>query len=150
MVILNKKALVSYQILDKIEAGIVLSGAEVKSVRKGSVSLTEGFVSLKNGQPILCNVHIAPYQKETSDYNPRRERKLLLHREEIQHLIGKKTQARLTLVPLRMYTTHNLVKVEIAIARGKKKYEKRETLKQKAIERDIEQSLREDKRKSIK
>lgn len=146
--IFNKKAAYDYHITDKIEAGIILSGAEVKSVRAGNVSLTDSFVKIKEHEAVLVNAYISPYQKKDATYNPKRDRKLLLHKAEIQHLRGKITTSSLTLVPLRMYNKRNVIKVEVGLAKGKKNWEKREILKKKAIERDIEQTLRENKLKS--
>jgi len=149
MIIQNKKAYHDFVITDTLEAGIVLSGAEVKSVRAGSVSLTDSFVRISNKAVWLHNAHISPYQKALN-FDPRRNRLLLLHRNEIEHLKGKIRGANLTLVPTKMYTNKNLVKLEIGLARGKKQFEKREDLKRKAIERDIETSLRETKLRSRK
>lgn len=145
--IINKKASHDYVILDKFEAGIQLSGGEVKSLRKQSGSLTDSFVRIKDFSALLVNAYISPYQHEKND--PKRERKLLLHRKEIDFLRGKLSAAgRLSIIPLRLYFKGPLVKVEIALARGKKEFEKRETLKKRAIERDIEETLREDKLKA--
>src|SRR3989338_8242608 len=120
MVILNKKALYNYEITDKFEAGIILTGAEVKSARSGNVSLADSFVRIRDNSAFLYNTYISPYQKPTSEIDPRRERKLLLHRAEMQHLKGKLANTSLTLIPLKMYTTSNLIKLEVALARGKK------------------------------
>ena len=150
MVIFNKKVNYEYTIKDKLEAGIILTGAEVKSVRNGNVSLSESFLRLKNESAYLINAYIGPYQKKSETYDPKRERKVLLHKAEIEHLRGKLASGGLTLVPLKMYTIRNLVKLEIALAMGKKKYEKREALKQKAIERDTEQSLKETQKSKLK
>lgn len=149
MIIQNKKAYHDFVITDTLEAGIVLSGAEVKSVRAGSVSLGDSFVRIAHKAVWLHNAHISPYQK-AANFEPRRNRLLLLHKAEIEHLKGKIRSSNLTLVPTKMYTDKNLVKVEIGLARGKKQFEKREDLKRKAINRDIEVSLRETKNRSPK
>ncbi|MCL5411809.1 MAG: SsrA-binding protein SmpB [Patescibacteria group bacterium] len=142
----NKKAHHDYVILETFEAGVVLSGGEIKSVRKGSASLADSFVRLVDQEAYLVNAYIAPYQ-ETVGYDPRHSRKLLLHRKEILYLTGKIASSNLTLVPLKMYNKRNIVKVEVALARGKKTFEKRELLKRRAIEREVEQELREAKLK---
>jgi SsrA-binding protein len=149
--ILNKKALFDFFLKEKIEAGISLTGAEVKSVRSGSVSLTDSFVRLSGGEAILMNVYIAPYKLAIDpSYDPKRDRPLLLNRSEIDHLTGQVASRNLTIVPTKMYTKANLVKVEIALAVPKKKADKRETLKRKALERETESYLRADKLKSQK
>ena len=145
--IINKKVLHNYFILEKIEVGVSLSGAEVKSVRAGSVSLTDGFVRITNGEAGLYNVYIAPYKLALDpSYDPKRTRKLLLHKKEIDYLLGKLTSANLTIVPTKVYITRNLVKVEIALAKSKRKVDKREVLKRKTVQRETESLLRQDKR----
>lgn len=139
----NKKAFFDYEILDKYEAGLVLMGQEVKSVRAGQVSLKGSFISvrLKKGAPelYLINSQISPYKQAgpLPDYNPRRERKLLLRSQEIRHLLGKKQVEGLTLIPLQIYTKHSFLKLEFAIARGKKKYDKRESIKKREVDRNL-------------
>ncbi len=138
----NKRANFDYEILDKFEAGIVLAGHEVKSVKAGQVSLKGSFVTLKNvkNKKIpsvnLTNAHIAPYKFATlSGYEPTRPRGLLLKKSEIKFLVGKTQEQGLTLVPLKIYTKHSLVKLEFALARGKKKYDKREQIKKRELDR---------------
>jgi len=141
---INKKANFDYEILDKYEAGIVLFGYEVKSVRAGQLSLKGSFISIRTTKGktelYLVGCQISPYKNagKMADYNQTRERKLLLKREEINHLLGKKQVEGLTLIPLKIYTNHSFVKLEFAIARGKKKYDKREAIKK----RDVDRSLR--------
>jgi SsrA-binding protein len=140
----NKKANFDYELLDKYEAGLVLFGYEVKALRDGQGSLKGAFISIrtKEGKTALylLNAQIPPYKHagKIIDYNDRRERKLLLKKEEIDRLLGKMQVEGLTLIPLRIYTNHSFLKLEFAIARGKKKYDKRETIKN----RDVEKRLR--------
>ncbi|MFA5131616.1 MAG: SsrA-binding protein SmpB [Patescibacteria group bacterium] len=140
---INKKANFDYQIQDKYEAGLVLFGHEVKAVRAGQVSLKGSFISIrtKNGHTelYLVNCQISPYKSAgpMPDYNQMRERKLLLKRQEIDHLLGKKQTEGLTLIPLKIYTNHSFLKLEFAIAKGKKKYDKRETIKKRDIDRRL-------------
>jgi SsrA-binding protein len=138
----NRAARYNYEILEKIEAGIDLLGSEVKSVREGQVSLNEAFVHVRDGQVFLVNAHIHPYQNSIQTISPTRPRKLLLHKKEILALANKAAQNGLTLVPLTMYNKGNIFKVEIALARGKKQWDKRQNLKKKAEQRDVEQILR--------
>lgn len=139
----NRTARYEYQILEKLEAGIDLLGPEVKSVREGKASLNEAFVHIRDGQAYLVNCHIHPYQNSLEKISPTRSRKLLLHRREIITLANKAATNGLTIVPLAMYNKGNLIKLEIALARGKKKWDKREDLKKKAQERDVEMSFRD-------
>ncbi|MFA5024599.1 MAG: SsrA-binding protein SmpB [Patescibacteria group bacterium] len=140
---INKKANFDYEILEKYEAGLVLFGHEVKAVRDSQVSLKGSFISVrtKNGRPelYLINCQISPYKNAgpLPDYNQTRERKLLLKRQEISHLLGKKQVEGLTLIPLKIYTNHSFLKLEFAVAKGKKKYDKRETIKKRDIERNL-------------
>ncbi len=140
---LNKKALFDYEILDKYEAGLVLLGHEVKAAKAGQVSLKGSFISprTKNGRTelYLINCQINPYQPAglLLDYNQRRDRKLLLNRREIAHLLGKKQVEGLTLIPLKIYTSHSFLKLEFAVARGKKQYDKRETIKRREVDRRL-------------
>lgn len=145
--IVNKKAGFDYQLQDKFEAGIALTGSEVKSIRLGSASLTDSFVRINdNDQPSLINAYIAPYKMALDpSYDPRRERKLLLNRNEIEKLSGKLSASNLTIVPTKVYIRANLVKLEIALAIPKKKADKREALKKKAQIRETESYLRADK-----
>ena len=143
----NKQAYHDYEILETFEAGIVLSGPEVKSVKSGQINLRGGYVTIdKNQTPYLTNVHIAPYspaQAVQASYNPTRSRKLLLHKKEIKSLIGKLQIRGLTILPLKVYTKGSLIKMEIGLARGKKKYDNRETIKKKELDRKIRQKLKQ-------
>jgi SsrA-binding protein len=134
----NRRARYEYQILETTEVGIVLKGSEVKAVRQGKVDLSDGFALIKDGEVWLHNIHVASYQNAGPlNHNPRRTRKLLLHKREIRKLIGKLRSRGLSLVPLRIYWKHGLAKVELALARGKKSYDKRETIKQRDHEREM-------------
>lgn len=143
MKIVNRKAKRDYQIIDEIEAGIVLSGAEVKSLRSGRGRLSEAFAKLKDGEVWLFNFLIPAYKQANSrDYNSSRPRKLLLHRKEILSLGHKMESKNLTLVPLVCYTTGRFVKVKLGLGKGKKQYEKREAKKRKDLEREVARALR--------
>jgi SsrA-binding protein len=134
----NRKARFNYEILEKIEAGISLKGTEVKSVRNKNVSIEESYAQIKNDEVFLCNLHISPYEQgNRENHDPIRVRKLLLHRHEIKKLIAKIQQKGLSLVPLSIYTRKGIIKVELAVARGKRLVDKRESIKKKAIEREI-------------
>jgi SsrA-binding protein len=136
----NRRARFEYQIVETTEAGIVLKGSEVKSVRQGKVDISDCFASVKDGEIWLHNMHVAAYQNAGPfNHNPRRTRKLLLHRREIRKLIGKIRQKGLSLVPIRIYWKHGLAKVELAVAKGKRAYDKRETIKQRDQEREYRQ-----------
>ena len=149
MTVLNKKVRHDYFLLDKFEAGVVLTGAEVKSIKMGSGSLADSYVKIIDGEPTLINAYISPYKMaDDPSYEPRKDRKLLLHKKEIDYLKGKLTSTSLTIVPTKVYNKRNLVKVEIALARAKKKADKREVLKKKAIMREAEAELREAKLKA--
>jgi len=139
----NKKALFDYEIIEKEEAGISLKGPEVKSAKSGQINLKDSFVKIKDGEAFLLNCHISPYT-EANIFNqePTRTRKLLLHKKEIARLAGKSEEKGLTLIPISIYLKNNLVKVEIALARGKKNYDKRESIKKKDMEREISRSFR--------
>lgn len=138
----NRTARFNYEILEKTEAGIDLLGPEVKSVREGQVSLAEAFIHVRDGEAYLINAHIHPYQNSQENIEPTRARKLLLHKKEIINLANKAATNGLTLVPLALYNKGNLFKVEIALAKGKKQWDKRETLKRRAQEREIDIALR--------
>jgi len=142
-VIINKKARYQYQILNKWEAGIVLKGSEVKSIREGKVIFGDSFARIKKGEIFLYNLHIAPYVfTHERDYDPKRERKLLLHKTEIEKLIGILIQKGLTLIPLSIYLKKGRVKLEIGLARGKRLYDKRRKLKEKAVDREVKRTLK--------
>lgn len=140
----NRKAFHDYFIVDQHEAGLVLAGTEVKSLRANGCSLVDGFVRLRGGEAWLVNVHIPPYEQGTffSQHEPRRDRKLLLHKQELQRLSGKLQEKGLTLLPLRVYFQGNRVKVEVGLARGKKLYDKREAIKEREIRRELERARR--------
>lgn len=142
--IANKSGVHDNTILEKYEAGIALTGNEIKSVRESKVSLQDSFVHFRDGEAYLENVYISPYQI-TIGYDPKRARKLLLKKTEIDYLYGKTHASSLTVIPVRMYNTRGLIKVEIGLAQGKKLFDKRRALKDKAIQRDVEQALRGDK-----
>lgn len=140
----NRQARYLYEILEVYEAGIELMGTEVKSIRAGKVNLRDGFARIRNGEVLLMNVHISPHQSASQVFNhdPRRTRKLLLHRQEIRKLIGKVEQKGLTLVPLKMYLKRGWIKVDLALAQGKKLYDKREDLKQRQDKREMERAMK--------
>ncbi|HEY9392462.1 MAG TPA: SsrA-binding protein SmpB [Mycobacteriales bacterium] len=134
----NRKARHDYSILDTYEAGVVLTGTEVKSLRAGRASLVDAFASVRDGEVWLQNVHIPEYTQGTwTNHAPRRTRKLLLHRGEIDRLIGKTREGGLTLVPLSMYFVDGRVKVELALAKGKRAYDKRQALARRDADREI-------------
>ena len=140
----NKKAQFDYEAIEKVEAGIVLSGQEVKSVREGNMSLKGAYATVTGNEVWLLNAHIGPYKKAGAllGYDPTHTRKLLLRRREINELVGAiKTQG-LTLIPLSLYTKGRRLKVEIVLARGRKQYEKREVIKKRDTDREIRTALR--------
>ena len=140
----NRQARYLYEILETYEAGIQLTGTEVKSIREGKVNIQDGYALIRDGEAWLLNAHISPYTGSGQYFNhePRRTRKLLLHRQEIRKLIGKVEQQGLTLVPLRMYLKRGLVKVSIALGKGKKLHDKREDLKRRQDQRDIQRAMK--------
>lgn len=139
----NPKARHDYEILDSFEAGIVLTGSEVKSLREGQASLRESFAILRGEEVFLIGMHIPPYrQAGYAQHDPTRARKLLLHREEIKRLIGKTAERGLTLVPLKCYFNHGIAKIELGLGRGKRKFDRREDLKAREAERAIERAMR--------
>ena len=139
----NRKARHNYAILETIEAGIVLTGSEVKSLRQGKASISEAYASVREGEAFLLGMHIPPYaQAGYSQHEPLRPRKLLLHKEEIQRLIGKTAEKGLTLVPLSCYFKNGFAKIELGLARGKKLYDKRESIKDKEWKRQVEREFR--------
>jgi len=138
----NRKARHDYAILDTYEAGVVLTGTEVKSLRAGRASLADAFASIKDGEVWLQGVHIPEYTHGTwTNHAPRRERKLLLHRDEINRLIGKTRESGLTLVPLQLYFRDGKVKIELALARGKRSYDKRQDLARRDAKREMSRAL---------
>lgn len=140
----NKKAYFNYQILEKFEAGIVLFGQEVKSLKTNAVNLSGSYVVIKDNEVFWIGANISPYQPGNigSNYNPGRSRKLLLKKSEIKYLIGKAKQKGLTLIPLRVYTIKGKIKLEFAITTGKKKFDKRESIKKREIERELKRELK--------
>ncbi len=140
----NRQARFLYEILDTYEAGIELRGTEVKSIREGKANLRDGYVLIRNGEAWLINVHISPYGTASDYFNhdPRRTRKLLLHKGEIRKLIGKVEQQGLTLVPLKMYLKGSWVKIEIALGKGKKLHDKREDERRREDKRDMERAMK--------
>ncbi|MFC1807552.1 SsrA-binding protein SmpB [Candidatus Omnitrophota bacterium] len=138
----NKKAFFDYHLFDRFEAGIELKGAEVKSIRQGKVNLKDGFARIENNEIFLCNVHINPY-KQSGPFAPesKRTRKLLLHKHEIAKLTSAATQKGQTIVPTSLYFKNGRVKVEIAIAKGKKFFDKREKLRSQTVDRETKRSL---------
>ena len=139
----NRKALHEYEILDRVEAGLVLRGTEVKSIREGGLSFRDSYVEFRGGELFLIGCRIAPYSHGSSQNHPEnRARKLLLHKREILKLGGRATEKGLTIVPLRSYLRNGRVKLEIGLGRGKKAHDKREAIKKKDIERETRQALR--------
>ncbi len=140
----NRQARFQYEILETYEAGIQLVGTEVKSIRAGKVNLKDGFALVRNGEVLLHNVHISPHHTTSQIFNhdPRRTRKLLLRRDEIRKLLGKVEQQGLTLVPLKMYLKRGWVKVDIALARGKKLHDKRDDMRKRQDQRDMQRALK--------
>ncbi|MBN2329263.1 MAG: SsrA-binding protein SmpB [Candidatus Omnitrophica bacterium] len=137
----NRKARFQYHILETMQAGIVLQGTEVKSIREGRVNLGESFASIRQGEMFLCDCHISPYSHGNyANHEPLRPRKLLMHKREIIRLFSKVQIKGLTLVPLKMYFVNGRVKVDIALVQGKKLYDKREDIKKRDIEREIRRS----------
>lgn len=139
----NKKAYYNYQILEKFEAGMILIGQEVKSIKLGRMNLAGSYVVIKDNEAYLIGCHVPPYQPKNAppDYNPGRSRKLLLKKSEIKYLIGKSQQKGLTLVPLRVYTKRGKIKLEFGIAKGKKRADKRELIKKREAERKMKRAM---------
>ncbi|MEK7653294.1 MAG: SsrA-binding protein SmpB [Patescibacteria group bacterium] len=146
IILKNKEAAFSYELIDSFEAGLVLSGPEVKSVKNGRVSLKGSYISIdQSSEAWLVGAHIAPYlpaKGNQADYEPDRRRKLLLNKKEIHSLLGKGKQKGLTIIPLSVYTKRGLIKVEIALARGKSKVDKRETIKKREAQREIRRAMK--------
>jgi SsrA-binding protein len=143
MISKNKKALYNYFIDETYETGIVLKGSEIKSCREGKVNIKDGYAKIKNGELYLVNTHISPYiHANQFNHDPLRERKLLLHKREIKRLIGKIQEKGMTLIPISMYLMNGKAKVELGLAKGKKLYDKRESIKRKTEKRELERSFR--------
>ncbi len=144
IIAVNKKATFDYEILDRYEAGLVLYGPEVKSIKTGHISLKNSFIARKDSEFYLINTNIPPYQPagKIANHNPTRPRKILLKSSEIKHLIGKIAVGGLTLVPLRVYTKKRLIKLEFAVGRGKKQFDKRQSIAKKEFKRKMERVLK--------
>jgi len=142
----NKRAIFDYEILEKFEAGLVLAGYEVKAARLGHISLKGAYAVITGGEAFLLNAHISHYQPKNmpADYEPTRTRKLLLHKNQINRLIGESKEKGLTLIPLSVYTNSiGKIKVSLAVARGKKKFDKRASIADKEANRNIQRALRD-------
>lgn len=143
----NRYASYKYELLERIECGIVLQGTEVKALRESGAQLKDSYATVRNGELWLQGVHIPPYQPASREnHYPERDRKLLLHRREIDRLAGRAAERGLTLVPTRIYFSNSHAKVEIALARGKDLYDKRQAIKERESKRDVERALREARR----
>jgi len=139
----NRKAFHDYHVLDSWEAGVALLGTEVKAIREGSVNLRDSYARLENGEVWLMNVHISPYSHTGyAHHEERRQRKLLLHRHEIQKLMGRVIEKGLTLVPLRMYLNKGRVKVALALVKGKQEHDKRETIRRREVDRETRAAIK--------
>jgi len=139
----NRKAFHDYHILETFEAGVALLGTEVKAIREGRVNLRDSYARVEDGEVFLYNVNISPYShRGYAEHEPLRRRKLLLHREEIRKLIGKTVERGMTLVPVRLYFKSGRVKVAVGLARGKKDYDKRETIKRRETERETRAAVK--------
>lgn len=140
----NRKARHEYHIIETLEAGIVLKGTEVKSLRQGRANLQESYALIRKGEVWLVRMHINPYEQgNINNHDPLRDRKLLLHKQEIRRLVGKVSEKGLTLIPLKVFFKNGIAKVELAVARGKKLYDKREAIKQRDYEREMRRRFQE-------
>ena len=143
----NRKAFHDYHLIETFEAGLVLLGTEVKAIREGRVNLRDSFARVEDGEVFLYNVNISPYShRGYADHEPLRRRKLLLHRNEIRKLIGKTVEKGMTLVPVRMYFKNGRVKVAVSLAKGKKDYDKRETIKKRDTDRETRAAVKAHRR----
>ena len=139
----NRKAFHDYHLLETFEAGIALLGTEVKAIREGRVNLRDSFARVEDGEVFLYNVNISPYShRGYADHEPLRRRKLLLHRDEIRKLIGKTVEKGMTLIPVRLYFKKGRVKVAVSLAKGKKEYDKRETIKRREADRETRAAIK--------
>jgi len=139
----NRKAFHDYHLVESFEAGIALLGTEVKAIREGRVNLRDSFARVEDGEIYLYNVNISPYShRGYADHEPLRRRKLLLHREEIRKLVGKTVEKGMTLVPVRLYFKNGRVKVAVSLAKGKKDYDKRETIKRREVDRETRAAIK--------
>ena len=142
MIVDNRRARHDYHLSDRVEAGLVLTGTEVKALRDGKATLQQAYADVREGEAWLVGLHIPEYgQGNRENHEPDRPRKLLLHRREIERLIGKQKEQRLTLVPMRVYFSHGLAKVELGLGRGKAEYEKREATLKRQHDREMERAL---------
>ena len=147
VIAVNRRAFHDYYIDERFEAGLVLTGTEIKSVRAGHVSLGEAYARIDGGEAWLWSAHIAPYEQGNRyNHEPTRTRKLLLHRREIAALVGRVRMRGYTLVPLRLYLRHNRAKVELGLARGKREFDKRDAIAEREARRDMDRALRERRR----
>ena len=139
----NRRARHEYEILETLEAGLVLRGTEVKSLRDGQVNFKDSYATVRNGEAWLRGCHISPYSHGTdANHEPERDRKLLLHKREITRIVGKTAEKGLTVVPLKIYFKHGRIKIEIGLARGKKLHDKRATLRERETRREMEKEAR--------
>jgi SsrA-binding protein len=142
--VVNRQARFNYEILERIEAGISLAGTEVKSIREGKANIKEAYADIRNGEVFLIGAHISPYSHgNITNHNPLRERKLLLKSSEIKKLQGKIMEKGLTLVPLRLYLKGRLIKLELGVGRGKKQVDKREDIKKREQEREVQRAMKD-------
>jgi SsrA-binding protein len=140
----NRKARFNYHLFDTFEAGLVLQGSEIKSIRAGQISLAEAYIRIENGEAWLINAHIAPYDPASRlNHEPLRRRKLLLRKKEIQKLWDGVRKKSMTIIPLRVYLKHGKAKAEIALAKGKKQYDKRAAIAKRDVERDLQRQMRD-------
>lgn len=143
----NRQAFHLYEILETYETGIVLQGFEVKSIRNGKINLKDSFARIEKGEMFLFNTHISPYEQSggfARKYNPTRQRKLLLHKSEILRIHNKVSQRGLTLVPLEVYFEKGFVKIKLALAKGKRVFDKRESIRRRELDRDVQRTLKEE------
>jgi len=141
----NKKALFDYEVLERFEAGVVLFGQEVKSIKTGHINLSGSYVSLTTGEPFLVGIKVPPYQPNNAgaDYNVDRPRKLLLNKKEIDYLRGKSKEHGFSLIPLKVYDNSGRIKLEFGLAKGKRKYDKKEKIKKRDVQREVNRELSE-------
>ena len=139
----NRKAFHDFHLMETFEAGLVLLGTEVKAIREGRVNLRDSYARVEDGEVFLYNVHISPYShRGYADHEPLRRRKLLLHRDEIRKLIGKTVEKGMTLVPVRLYFKNGRVKLAVSLAKGKKDYDKRETIRRREVDRETRAAVK--------
>ncbi len=144
----NHKALRDYEILEAVEAGIALVGTEIKSIRKRHLSLDDSFARIDGEEVVLYNMHVNPYEQGgLSNVEPKRPRKLLLHRQQIKRLTGLLSQRGITLVPLRIYLKHGMAKVELAVGRGRKRFEKRDVIRERELDRELQRTFKDFRRR---